>query len=95
MKAYTDIDDVLKKTNNGEMTIVPENQLDIERIRANNFEIFSKLVVLSYKPKKGIHMSFIQAKDIDTYIVLTRIVKKYKVLGAKGHLLAPAVPMAA
>jgi len=95
MRAYNDINDVLEITNNGEMTIVPENQLDIERIRANNFEIFSKLVVLSYKPKKGIHMSFIQAKDIDTYIALTKIVKKYKVLGAKGHLLAPVVSMAA
>jgi len=90
MKAYNDIDDIYRRTGDGYLTIVPENQLDIERIRANNFEIFSKLVVLSYKPKKGIHMSFIQAKDIDTYIALTKIVKKYKVLGAKGHLLAPA-----
>lgn len=96
MKTYTDINDILEKTNNGEMTIVPENQLDIDRIRTNHFEVFSKLTVVSYKPKKGIHMSFIRARDIKTYLLLIGIIKNYKVVGDRGHLISPSkIPAAA
>lgn len=94
MKTYNDIDDILRETNNGEMTIIPASQLDVDNIRRHHFEIFSKLNVFWFKPKNGIHIAFIKADDIETYIVLIRMVQKYQVLGPKGQLLSP-IPAAA
>ena len=89
MKQCNDMNEVLKRTSNGEMTIVLQNELALENLRRKNFEIYSKLNVLSLKPKKGAPVTIIQAEDVATYISLTRKVKQYMVLGPNGQFLPP------
>lgn len=82
--------EVLKRTSNGKRTIVLRNELVLENLRRKNFELYSKLNVLSLKPKKGAPVTIIQAEDVDAYQSLTKVVEGYMILGSNGQLLPPS-----
>jgi hypothetical protein len=94
MKTYNDIDDILRQTNNGHLTIVAEDGRVIKNIRTKHSDVFQKLNVFFLKPKKGAPVTVIQADSVPTYLALTAMVQKYQVLGPKGQFLSP-IPAAA
>jgi hypothetical protein len=90
MRTVNTINDILKETNNGEMTIAVPSKQDVDSLRTKHINDQLKLKIVFLKPKKGgAPTAFVQAEDIDTYLAIIKMVKKYKVLGAKGHLTDP------
>jgi hypothetical protein len=94
-KTFTNIRQVLERTNEGHLTIALNNEEDVRHVREKGFDIYSKLNILSLKPKRGAPTTFIQADDVQTYLALIEMVKSYKILGAKGRLSPPSSSMPA
>lgn len=89
-KTYNSMKEVLQCTNNGKMTVALKNERDVDNLRKKYFSIYSKLNVCSLKPPKGAPITFIQAKDIETYMSLIENIERYELLGERGQLLPPA-----
>jgi hypothetical protein len=94
MQTVNEIDEVLRLTNYGELTIVVNNETTVDKIRKKHFDIVPDLRIISMKPKRGSPVTFIQATNIRTYRRLTGLVgPNYCVLGYNGKFLPP-IPMA-
>lgn len=94
MKVLENVNQVLKETDGGNLTIVTD-LIQLNRLRKQNFKIFSGVQKTnSLKGKKGVPIVFITAKDIKSYMNLIMVVENYKVLNSDGQFLSP-MPMAA
>lgn len=94
MKVLENVNQVLRETDGGNLTIVTD-LIQLNRLRKENFEIFSGVQKTnSVKGKKGVPIVFITARDVKSYMSLITVVENYKVLNSDGQLLSP-MPTAA